>query len=71
LGDLQGKLNDEEKEEEKDGNGDEFEEDDIDVSDNEILDDKDGNVITEEDVGEGLKQIMERYMTHEQASEET
>src|SRR5579859_534652 len=25
--------------------------------------DKDGNVITEEDVGEGLKQIMERHMS--------
>jgi len=25
--------------------------------------DKDGNVITEEDVGEGLKQIMEHHMS--------
>jgi len=52
-----------EEEEEEDENDYEFEEDDIDVSDNEILYDKDGNVITEEDVGEGLKQIMEHHMS--------
>jgi hypothetical protein len=51
-----------EEEEEEDENDDEFE-DDIDVSDNEILYDKDGNVITEEDIGEGLKQIMECHMS--------
>ena len=36
---------------------------DIDVSDNEVLYDKDGNVITEEDIGEGLKEIVERHMS--------
>ena len=54
--------NDGEEEEEQDENDDEFE-DDIDVSDNEILYDKDGNFITEEDVREGLKQIMEHHMS--------
>jgi len=34
-----------------------FEDGDIDVSDNEVLYDKDGNVIAEEDIGEGLKEI--------------
>jgi len=37
---------------------DSFEDGDIDVSDNEVLYDKDGNVITEEDIGEGLKEIV-------------
>ena len=32
------------------------------MSENEILYDKDGNVITEEDIGGGLKEIMERHM---------
>ena len=36
---------------------------DIDVSDNEVLYDKDGNVITEEDIGERLKEIMECHMS--------
>ena len=40
-----------------------FEEDDIDVSDNEMLYDKDGNIITEEDVGEGLKEIVEHHLS--------
>ena len=40
-----------------------FEDGDIDVSDNEVLYDKDGNVIAEEDIGEGLKEIMERHMS--------
>jgi len=53
-----------EEEEEKEENDDEFEEDDIiDVSDNEILYDKDRNVITEEDIREGLKEIMECHMS--------
>ena len=36
---------------------------DIDVSDNEVLYDKDRNVIMEEDIGEGLKEIVERHMS--------
>ena len=40
-----------------------FEDGDIDMSDNEVLYDKDGNVIAEEDIGEGLKEIMERHMS--------
>ena len=34
----------------------------VNVSDNEILYDKDGNIIGEEDVAEGLKEIMEYHM---------
>src|SRR5579859_3431815 len=52
----------EEEEEEEEESDEGFEDDDLDVSENEILYDKDGNIITEEDVGEGLKKIMERYM---------
>ena len=33
------------------------------MSDNEVLYDKDGNVMAEEDIGEGLKEIMERHMS--------
>src|SRR5579859_3726417 len=54
---------DEEEEEEEDESDDSFEDGDIDVSDNEVLYDKDGNVITEEDIREGLKEIMECHMS--------
>ena len=47
----------------EDESDDSFEDGDIDVSDNEVLYDKDGNVITEEDIEEGLKEIVERHMT--------
>jgi len=50
------------EEEDEDDEDDAFEEEDIDVSD-EILYDKDGNIIAEEDIGEGLKEIMERHMS--------
>ena len=49
---------DDDGEEEEDESDDSFEDGDIDVSDNEVLYDKDGNVITEEDIGEGLKEIV-------------
>ena len=32
------------------------------MSDDEILYDKDGNIMAEEDMGEGLKEIVERHM---------
>src|ERR1700733_13152373 len=51
-----------EEEEKEDESDDSFEDSDIEVSDNEVLYDKDGNVIAEEDIGEGLKEIMERHM---------
>ena len=51
-----------EEEEKDEENDDSFEDSDIEVSDNEVLYDKDGNVIAEEDIGEGLKEIMERHM---------
>ena len=54
--------NDNEWETEDDGDEDEdedaLEESIIDVSDNEILYDKDGNIIEEEDIAEGLKEII-------------
>ena len=57
----------EEWETEEDGDdgddNDDFEESPIDVSDNEILYDKDGNIMAEEDLGEGLKEIMEYHMS--------
>ena len=46
------------EDEEEDG----FAEGPVDVSDDEILYDKDGNIIAEEDVGKGLKEIMEFHM---------
>ena len=54
----------EEDDEEEEGESDpgSFEDGDVDVSDNEVLYDKDGNVMAEEDMGEGLKEIMERHM---------
>jgi hypothetical protein len=52
----------EEWETEDDSNDDGFEEEIVDVSDNEILYDKDGNIIIEEELGEGLKEIMEYHM---------
>src|SRR5438552_12659561 len=42
---------------------DSFEEGIVDVSDSEILHDKDGNIIEEEDIGEGLKEIMTYHMS--------
>ena len=53
---------DSEEEEEEEEDGDAFEESIVDVSDNEILYDKDGNVIGEEDIAKGLKEIMEYHM---------
>ncbi len=52
-----------EEEEQEDESDDSFEDGDIDVSDIEVLYDKDGNVIVEEDIGEGLKEIMECHMS--------
>jgi len=54
---------DDDGEEEEDESDDSFEDGDIDMSDNEVLYDKDRNVITEEDIGEGLKEIVERHMS--------
>ena len=54
---------DDDGEKEEDESDDSFEDGDIDVSDNEVLYDKDGNVIMEEDIGEGLKEIVERHMS--------
>src|SRR5579859_6076521 len=54
---------DEEEEEEEDESDDSFEDGDIDVSDNEVLYDQDRNVITEEDIREGLKEIVECHMS--------
>src|SRR5579859_2295690 len=53
----------EEEEEEEDESDDSFEDSDIDVSDNEVLYDKERNVTTEEDIGEGLKEIVECHMS--------
>ena len=50
------------EEEDEEDEDDAFEEEDIDVSD-EILYDKDGNIIVEEDIREGLKEIMECHMS--------
>ena len=44
--------------------GSEFEDSIVDVSDNEILYDKDGNVIGEEDLAKGWKDIMEYHMNN-------
>src|SRR5438046_10112086 len=48
-----------EEEEEEDESDDSCEDGDSDVSDNEVLYDKDEIVIVEEDIGEGVKELME------------
>ena len=50
------------EEEEQDEDGSEFEEGIVDVSGNEILYDNDGNVIGEDDIAKGLKEIVEYHM---------
>ena len=60
--------NDDQWETEDDGDDEDEEDEDayeegiVDVSDNEILYDKDGNIIGEEDVAEGLKEIIEYHI---------
>ena len=55
-------MNDEDDEDD-DETDDAFEEDIVDVSDNEILYDEDRNITGEEDIGGGLKEIMKYHMS--------
>ena len=67
LGHFQEEVVDDESEAwetEDDNNDEDFEEGVVDVSDNEILYDEDGNIMAEEDLGKGLKEIMEYHMSN-------
>src|SRR5271170_718921 len=52
----------EEDDDNRDGDGDSFEDGLVDVSDSEILYDKEGNIIEEDDVAKGLKAFMEFHL---------
>lgn len=56
-------TDDDVREKEENDNNNDFTEENIDVSENEVLYNKDGNVIGEEDIREELKEIMERHMS--------